>query len=108
MRERAQCECVFIEGLGIRNEGLNEVSGTGVMRQVAEISVAVRIVTHVLDDRAAIRESVRFLELFRRRVWKTLEQDKPQSDIPQSVDHRFMRQHRVSLNLLNARECKKD
>ncbi len=64
MRQRAQREGIFVQVLGFAQEILNEVSAANVMGQIAEERVPKRIVTHVLNDGAAIGIRVRLPEVF--------------------------------------------
>ncbi len=90
VRESAERKCVFIQRLGIPDQRLNEISGAHIMRQIAEISVAVRIVAHVLKNRSAIGVGMRLFELLRCCVWKALEQCLLQPGIPQCIDDCFV------------------
>src|SRR5689334_14051530 len=60
------------------------------MRQVAYEMTAVRIVTHVLNDRAAVRVTVRFDEFIGGRVRKAFEQHWLDGGVPRRVNNRFV------------------
>ena len=54
VRERAERKSVAVKVLGIAQQGQDKVSAPHVVRQVAEEMTSVRVITHVLDNGAAI------------------------------------------------------
>ena len=66
------------------------------MSQVAEIFIAKGIVAHVLDQRAAIGESMSFFEIIRTRVGESLAEQWLDIIFPKQVNDLFMGQHRIS------------
>src|SRR5260370_42473402 len=65
------------------------------MCEVAEKHAAVRVIPHVLDNGSAKRVAVRFAQLLRRGVRKTLEQHTLDAGIPSDIDERFVRKNGV-------------
>ena len=60
MSQRADGEGVFVEVLRIMQQGLHEVSAPHVVGQIAEKMAAVRVIAHVLNDRATVGVGLRF------------------------------------------------
>src|SRR6266581_3160754 len=75
------------------------------MREIAEILVAERVVTHVLDQRAAVGKGMRFLEILCARSWESFGKQRLNVVLPKKVDDLFMGEHRISAaNLGQAEE----
>ena len=74
---------------------MNEVSAANVVRQVAELLAAERVVAEVLDDGAAISIGMRLLDLVFRQSRKSLEQQRPDLTLPEQVYNLFVRQNGV-------------
>ena len=63
MRQRAQSERVFVQILRLRDLIQNEIAAADIMHQVAEQMAAERVITHVLNNGAAIGIRVRFAQI---------------------------------------------
>ena len=59
--ESAESEGVFVQVAGCMHEVDDEIAAAHVMRQIAEVFIAKRVVAHVLHQAATVSESVRFL-----------------------------------------------
>ena len=57
MRKRSQSESQFINVVGFMEQGEDEIASSNVVREIAELRAAVRIVAEILNDRAAISDS---------------------------------------------------
>ena len=97
VRQRAQREGQFVDGLRVADERLDEVAGAGIVEQVAEEFVAERVVAKVLNHRAAVGERAGALEFGRRGARKASEEQRPQLAIPRRIDGRLVREHRVGV-----------
>ena len=63
VRERAERERVLLEIARVVNQRLDEIARPDVVHEVAEEMVAERVVAEILDDRSAVRERARVLEV---------------------------------------------
>src|SRR5260370_39384471 len=70
MRQRTQCKGVFIQILRVPNQRNHEVAASSVVKQVAEELASKRIVSHVLQDGAAVSVGAGVSELFFRGIRK--------------------------------------
>ena len=68
------------------------------MRQVAEENASVRVIAHILNNRAAIREAMRLPQIVRRGIGKAFEEQRLDTGVPRRIDDRFMRKHRIGLD----------
>src|SRR5206468_9666394 len=64
VRQGADSKSKFVDVLRIAQECLNEVAAANVMREVAKEGLSVRIVAHVLNDRASIGIGLRTAQIF--------------------------------------------
>jgi len=95
VRKRAQREGVLVGILTLQQELSHKVTAANVVHQIAEFHAAERIVAEVLDDSAAIRVTVCFLELLFRQRWKSLEKKRLQFIGPHQVHDFLVRQHGI-------------
>src|SRR5579864_7646220 len=95
VRESADGECVFVEGAGILQKPYHEITGAGVMGQVAEEDFAEGVVSHVLNDTSAIGVSVSLVELRFGGAGKFGKQQRADRAVPGEVDQFFVRQNGV-------------
>ena len=72
--EGPERKSIAVKILGIVQKSQNKVSAPYIVRQVAEEKTSVRVITHVLDNRPAIRIAVCYFEFFRCGIGKTLQQ----------------------------------
>src|SRR5262249_45789116 len=72
-----------------------KVAAAYIMRQLAEIAAAERIVAHVLDDASAIGMGMRPIQLFRCGVWEPLQQRGTNIGVPRAIDDGLMAQYRI-------------
>ena len=72
--EGPQRKGIAVKILGIVEKSQNKVSAPHIVRQVAEEKASVRVITHVLDNRPAVRIAVSYFEFFCRGIGKTLQQ----------------------------------
>src|SRR5579872_2421692 len=70
----------------------HEVAGADVMEQVAEVSIAERKISEVLDVRAGPRIGSRVIEILIGRLGKSLANHRPELTLPGLIDQRLMRQ----------------
>jgi hypothetical protein len=82
VRQGAEREREIVQAAGLTNEGEDEVAGADIVREVAELLAAVRVITEVLDDGTAIRVAVRLFELLGCGVRIPREQRRFQFDVP--------------------------
>ena len=97
--ERSQGKCIAVKVFGIAEESQDEVAAAHVVRQIAEEEASMRVVTHVLDDGAAIGITVRFFDFVRGRAGKTLQQERANIGVPDAINDRFMGQDGVGASL---------
>src|SRR5689334_14038703 len=95
MRQRSQRERIFVQVLRFPNQVEDEVAAADVVCEIGEQLRSEWVVTHVLSDAAAIRISMRFHELLRRCIRKTLEEQSFDRCVPRRVDNRFVGEYRV-------------
>jgi hypothetical protein len=105
MRQSAQGKCVFIQVFGFCEKRKDEIAASDIMGQVAEEFAAKRIVTHVLDNRAAINIRMGLQEIFWVRIRETLQELRHNVVLPGCVDDRFMGQDRVPATSGNQADC---
>ena len=74
------------------------------MRQIAEKGAAVRVVTHVLNDGAAVGERLRPAQVFFRRLRIFFQKQRLDVTVPGGIDDGFMRKHGVGLHPFGARQ----
>src|SRR6185369_1993641 len=74
VRERTQSERVFIEILRFSEQRFDEVAASYVVHEVGEELASERVITHVLNNRAAIGVSVRLSQLLGGRMRKPFQQ----------------------------------
>jgi len=94
--KRAESESVVIQVLRIAQQGEDEVSAANVVSQTAEEVISVRVIAEVLNDGAAVSVAVRFFQLLRRGLWKTLQKQRTDIRLPRAVDNGFMREDSVA------------
>jgi len=58
-----QSEGIFVNIGTLQQQLVNEVSGTNVVHEVAELLVTERVITQVLDDGASVGIGMRFFDL---------------------------------------------
>src|SRR6266700_44261 len=71
--KRAESKGITVNVLGVVQQSQDKVSAPHIVRQVTEEMASVWIITHVLDDGAAISITVCFFELFFRGTGKALQ-----------------------------------
>src|SRR4029077_2466118 len=104
MRQRAQCESVFVRILALRQQLSNEVTTANVVHQIAEFHAAKRVVAQVLDDGAAIGVTVGLLELVLRELRKSLQKKWAELISPHQVDDFLVGEHGVGKRTTGAQE----
>src|SRR5581483_1572738 len=91
VRKRTQGEGILVEIPGVPQEGNDEITAADIVRQVAEKMAAIRVVTHVLNDGAAVRISLRRTQLLGCCAWKALKQRGLKIGFPCGIDDRLVR-----------------
>ena len=94
--QRAQSECIFVQVLRFADQFRDEIAAADVMGEIAEKAAAERIISHILNDAAPIRVSVRLLQLLRRRSGKPFEKQFLEGSIPDRIDDRFVGENRIA------------
>ena len=93
--ESAESEGVFVQVAGFMNEVDDEITAAHVMRQIAEVFIAKRVVAHVLHQAATVSEGVGLLQIIRSGIGETLQQKRLDGVFPKEVDDFFMGQNGV-------------
>jgi hypothetical protein len=65
------------------------------MSEVAEILAAERVVAHVLNQRTAVGEGMRFFQIIRGSAGESLAEQRSDVILPQQIDDLFVRQYRI-------------
>ena len=95
VRQRAQGKGILVRVLAFAHQLDNEVPAAHIMHQVAEVLVAERVVSKVLNDRAAVGISMRLFDLVFGNSWKPLHQKRPNLRDPQQIDNLLVGQDGV-------------
>jgi hypothetical protein len=95
MGERAERERVLVQIARVANDRFNEIAAAHVVQQVAEEMAAERVVAEILNDRAAVGVLTRLPQVCRSRAWKLLRQYRLDRAVPQRIDRRLVREHRI-------------
>ena len=98
VRQGADSKSKFVDVLRIAQECLNEVAAANVMREVAKEGLSVRIVAHVLNDRASIGIGLRTAQIFLGSLWKFLEKQGLYVRLPGGIDDSFVGKDCVRAN----------
>src|SRR5206468_2845451 len=96
-------ECVLVQILRIGNQIFDKIAAADIMHQVAEELAAKRIVAHVLENAAAVSVGMGVLEIVRRGIGESLEQERFDAAVPRAIDNGF-----VCENGIAARGCVQD
>src|SRR5580704_15984283 len=95
MSQCADSECVLVEVFSVAKQSLHKISASHVVRKVAEEMASVRVIAHVLDDRAAVGIGLRLAQLLFRGTRKTSQQERLDVRLPNGIDDRFVGENRV-------------
>jgi len=93
--ERAERKRKLVDVTRIAQQRFDEIAGADVVHQVAEELVAERVVTEILNHRAAVRERARTYEILRRCARETLLEQWFEKFVPGDVDRRFVGEDRI-------------
>ncbi len=96
VRQRAHGKGQLVRRARIADQRPHEVSRADVVREVGEERVAERIVSKVLDRRAAIRIRMRLAQLALGHLRIARQQKRLDRALPRQVDQLLMRLHRVA------------
>ena len=96
MRRGAERKSIFIQILRVVDQGLDQIGAAHIVRQIAVKMAAERIVAKILNDAAAVRVGVRFVELIFGSVGKTLRQNRQDCVDPKRIYNRLMGQDGIS------------
>src|ERR1035438_6027044 len=77
VRKRAQSKGILVSILAFTNQLADKISAANIMCQVAELLVAKRIVTKILNNGSAIGIGMSFPNLVFSESWKALQQKGP-------------------------------
>ena len=58
MRQGSQCESVFVDVLRLVKKRFDEIAAADIMGQVAKVTVAKRVIAHILNDAAPVSVSM--------------------------------------------------
>jgi hypothetical protein len=95
VRERSQREGVLVAILAFEQKFVDKVTAADLVRQIAELPVAERVVAKILNGRAAIGIGVRLRDLVLRKPGKVLSQKRLNLVGPEHVDSFLVSQHGV-------------
>src|ERR1700722_9536059 len=86
MRQSPNRKPIFVDCVSVPEKPNDEVAAPHVMRKIAEELFAKRIVTHVLDGRAAVGIRMRLAQLLLRGSREASEQQRSYGIVPCQVD----------------------
>ena len=100
VRHGAECKGILIHVPRIAEQRQDEIAAAYIVRQVAEERTPIRVVTQILNNRAAIRVRLPTIDFVFRGVRESLSYRRLNARFPHYVDNRLMRHHRIRFRLL--------
>ena len=91
VRQCSESKGVVVYVLRIVDHGTDKISATDIMGEIAEEVASVRVVAHVLNDRPAIGECLRGIQLFVGCLRISLVERGAQIGVPDGVDDCLVR-----------------
>src|SRR5215472_8250595 len=95
MRQRAKGERQFVDVLRVVNQLQDKVAAADVMEQVTEKLVAGRIVTHILNQAAAVGIGMGAAQVIFCGIGITLQKETLEVALPDEVDYLLVGEHGV-------------
>jgi len=104
MSQSAQRKSVFVEVGSFLDQIDDEIAASHVVREVAEILVPERIISHILHHRAAVGKGVRLLQISSVAA-ESASSAKQESVFPSQVDDLFVSEHGIGCAGLHVQTC---
>src|SRR5260370_30135915 len=98
MGERADSESVRIEIFRLAQQSLDEIAATDIMREVAEKGAAIRVITHILNNGAAVSVALRPAQIFFGCLREFFQEERLDVRFPSRIDDGFMREDSIAVN----------
>src|SRR5678816_2302086 len=90
MLQCAQGKCVLVEILSFREQDLDKISTSAIVREIAEEFVPERIVAQVLNYGATVHVCMRLAQLLRGSPRESFQKKRFEVGLPRGIDQRFM------------------
>src|SRR5207249_710264 len=88
---------ILIDVLRIAKHGLYEIATSYVVNQVRKEVRPEWVISHVLNDRAAVRKRTCFLEILHRRAGESLPEQLDERFIPNGIDNALVGQNGIRI-----------
>jgi len=86
----ADRKSIFIQILRIFEQCFNKIAATKVVGEIAKEFIAVRVVTHILNDGSPVGVSMSLPEIIGRGTGKSMEEERANVRLPSRINNGFV------------------